>query len=547
MTMDRENALYKAAYRAAESHYKDFLANSRRSERENAQGKQMGKEELVQMLTDKFYDKLDKMYPELSTKQEAALLKAEPAKVAKALSFDKDPVADKKIEFSAYKDLLEPKQGDKDWYGLDATQMSYKMQELGYDPQNPDDIKKFYDVLQGHANSYERAKIVNEELNSPAGLASSMLAPSATEEAVKQSLAGEYDDDRMNRAVAIDAVANGIMAAGPLSKVLGGTPLRAGLNAAGAEAGRQTMNLIEGRSFNPAAFIGAGVTAGTVPAMGRSIGGRIAQGASAESRPFARGFARGLRNIDPVADEKEALKASLIAARDITNASIDAAKKGARRYRTKGPIDRGYTEAQMANAEAYDNAARKLSALGFERESSNAFGAPGTPKYSIEEVLGKQPRMIEGRLVYKAPNKRALDAALKEYDKPIEYRGRATTASAIPSEETVLLNRDYRQTMQGAFPAKMEKELATSAPKDRRSYNIGLALGRGVGTTGTQIEPIVRVDPISVISNSLNESVENNNLSKAEKYKNTEWYRKLRKRDPQKAYAIDEALKGIEQ
>lgn len=542
--MKREDALYKAAARAANAYYRTFLQNASYADLENEQGKKKSKDDILAELAEKFYDKLMMSNPEdaWTWKSEKAYELAKPEDLAKALTFDENPIDQKKVEFSAFSSLVAPEKG-KNWYGLNSEQMKYKMKELGFDPSDKRDVEDFYKRLQEHQQNYDRGQIVKETMFSPGGITAAILAPSATEEAARQSLSGDFDESRMNRAVVADAAADLVMGVGPATRILGGTPIRTGVTAAMAEGGRQAFDASQGRDYDIGAAIGAGIAAGTVPTIARGIGWKIAQGGSAEARPIARGFARGLRNIDPVEQEKAMLKQELVNTRYNVEQAIAAAKKGSRAYRKSGPRNVDYSESEMSVLDSYNEAAKKLRSLGFESEASEAFGVPGTPNVSIDEILGKPPQMIDGRLVYKSPYKRGIDAAMKEYEKPIRYRGSSSTASRIPEKSTAELNEGYREVMKGAFPAKVEKEMGSSTPSDKRLYNIGLALGRGFGGAGTQIEPIAKVEPSSVYEFATGnaDDVGKRNVDKVVK---TKWFKNLAKENPQKAYAIEKALGG---
>lgn len=542
--MKREDALYMAAARAASAYYRTFLQNASYADLENEQGKKKSKDDILAELTGNFYSKLMMSNPEdaWTWKSERAYELAKPEDLAKALTFDENPIDKKKVEFSAFSSLVAPEKG-KNWYGLNTDQMKYKMKELGYDPSDKLDVEEFYRRLNEHQQSYDRGQIVKETLSSPGGVTAALLAPSATEEAARQSLSGEFSDDRMKRAIVADAAADLVMSAGPTTRLLGGTPIRTGVTAAMAEGGRQAFDASQGRGYDIGAALGAGIAAGTVPTIARGIGSKIAQGGSAEARPIARGFARGLRNIDPVEQEKAMLKQQLVNTRYNVEQAIASAKKGSRAYRKSGPRNVDYTESEMSVLDNYNDAAKKLRALGFESETSEAFGIPGTPNTSIEEVLGKPPQMIEGRLIYKSPYKRGVEAVMKEYEKPIKYRGSSSTASRIPEKSTAELNEGYREVMKGAFPAKVEKEMGSSTPSDKRLYNIGLALGRGLGGAGTQVEPIAKVEP-SALYEFVTGNADDVGKRNVDEVVKTKWFKDLAKENPQKAYAIEKALGG---
>ena len=246
---------------------------------------------------------------------------------------------------------------------------------------------------------------------------------------------------------------------------------------------------------------------------------------------------------DIYTDKKDMFKRELVNLRYNVDRAIDAAKKGSRAYRKSGPRNVDYTESEMSVLDNYNNAAKKLRALGFENESSEAFGTPDTPNISIEEILGKPPKMIEGRLVFKSPHKRGINAAMKGYDRQTKYRGPGSTASRIPEKETAELNETYRDVMKSAFPAKLEKEKGSSTTADKRLYNIGLALGRGLGGAGTQVEPIAKVEPSSLYE-FVTGNADDFGKRNVDDVVKTKWFRNLVKENPQKAYAIEKALGG---
>ena len=62
--MNREDALYMAAARAANAHYRTFLQNASYADLENEQGKKKSKDDILAELTGKFYSKLMMSNPE---------------------------------------------------------------------------------------------------------------------------------------------------------------------------------------------------------------------------------------------------------------------------------------------------------------------------------------------------------------------------------------------------------------------------------------------------------------------------------------------------
>lgn len=459
----RENKLKRKAYQIAKYAYDLFASGKGTGSLGISQGefRNLGKtrEDVFKGLTDKYYDRLLKAYPEdkWNDQESMTLDRMKIEDVAKTLIDEKNPAnLKKKLEFSAYKDLIAPtEEGAKDWYQMDSEQIGKAMAERGFNPKNRNDVKQFFDKLSEHDINYNRGKIVEEDYEKAAPFEKlAMLAfPSLTDEAVKQSLTGDYDDGKLYRAVGTDAVIGTAMGLVPgglgLSKgvTAGGkagwwaaknpgttkmlNPIYTGLADAGLETVRQGVDVAEGREFNGGDIATAGITAATVPSAVAGLRMYAKKGKTTLSAPFVKGMMQGAKGVEnPLNVERNELKELLMNVRAASDkgTKTDVSSGGLRKVR-------GGMKA-IDDALLRDEAKQKLMALGLrsaddEAKLANAVDAAqiklGNAKQSLEQVIeskGKIPEdlrqdMIKqhGRMADKAQSDlEAAVAAQKAYD-----------------------------------------------------------------------------------------------------------------------------------
>ena len=241
-----------------------------------------------------------------------------------------DPVvAKRRDDFNALVELLDPDEskGQKSWMGMGKKELEHKMQRFGFDSRVPGDYDKFVETLRQHQVNYDRAKVVQDEIGgaNPFEKFAMAMFPTATNEAIRQSLTGDFDDSKMNRTIGTDMVAQAMFGGGTLSSTLMSNPVRIGAFDAATEFGRQALNYQGGFGFDPLAPVGSFTAAATVPAGAQWIGGYLSKGGSTQARPLGRGFQRGLRGADdPLAAERENLKNLLVKTRDESKAAEKA-------------------------------------------------------------------------------------------------------------------------------------------------------------------------------------------------------------------------------
>jgi len=345
------------------------------------------------------------------------------------------------------------------WYNWTPKETEAQMYKFGYDPNRPGDKQKFLEEVREYQTAHDRAKAVKETIEDAPWydrLAFSAY-PAMTKEATRQSLTGDFDDSKMNRATVADVLAGGTMAVAPSFKVLSG-PIGAGLSAAGAETARQIIQPTEA-SFSD--VILAGTTAGTVPAGGQYLQGLLSRGASTGSRQYSRAFARGMRGADdPLMQERNALKQLLIDARKLSEKAENVAST------TNGnPVGVKATIPELNEAAKWSEAEAKLNALGYN-------------SFEQENMLGLAVKDAEANL------KEAMKAERKAIDAKPKGRKKA---DIIDHEKDVELKDQIRQEAQNKYDEAVSKKKAF---EDNQVFN-----ERMVNEADQNVEDIIGMDP----------------------------------------------------
>lgn len=299
------------------------------------------------------------------------------------------------------------------WYNWDNKETEKHMYDFGYDPHRPGDRQKFLKEVSDYQTAHDRAKEVKETVEDAGPLTKFAFSayPAMTKEATRQSLTGDFDDSKMNRATVADVLAGGTMAVAPSFKVLSG-PLGAGLTAAGAETARQLIQPTEG-SFSD--VILAGTTAGTVPAGGQYLQGLLSRGASTGARQYSRAFARGLRGADdPLMQERNALKQLLIDARK----QSEKAENVATTTTNGNPVGLTATIPELNEAAKWSEAEAKLNALGYV--SSEKKDMLGLAVMDAEKKLNAAKKAEREATLAKPKSRKKAD--IIDHDKNIELK-----------------------------------------------------------------------------------------------------------------------------
>lgn len=503
-------------------------------------------DDVIADLTDYIEGKMLEQYPEdtYTERLDKEIKAAKADDLLKLFSLNKS-IDPRTVEYAAFKPLYNPDEGP-DWYGMSPAELRLQMSKLGYDTDNGDkaEMVRFMDALRNNATQYERLKGVEEGLQGVGPVIASLASPSYVEEAVKQSVTGQYDDAKATRARALDFLINSIMAGGLTGAIapsrflqipartipVASTPVRAGLIAGGTEEIRQLANNLEGRDASyVAAPLGAGIAAGTVPAAAQYIASILSKGTDPTARVFARGVARGLRNYDPVKAERQAFNEEILNARKLNQSMPEPVT-----IREGGPSSSGLrmvTNSQMAGTEAMQATIEKLRSLGFPLKSeldemmkySGKYEGPrlaGRP-ITVEDILGassatgqkkaasaaegtamkpvsKTEKLFNKEDIYFEPSSESaydpLDAVLAAYDNPKLYPSFQKSGKGAPLTTYKRNLLDY-QRARSLFPAKTESEIAQGSNPTR--YAQGLFVGGALGNVFGRIEPMTRVNLLS--------------------------------------------------
>lgn len=355
------------------------------------------------------------------------------------------------------------------WYNWDPKMTEHYMYKFGYDPAREGDKQKFLAEVGEYQNAHDRAKIAQETMDN-AGVVTKLgfLAyPSVYNESMKQTLTGEFDDDKMDRALLTDIGVGGAMSVAPMFRTVAGSPLAVGALDAGLEGLRQGANYKEGREVDPMAPVTAGTMASFVPGMARGAQTLTKKGATLEAKPLASGIARGARGVaDPVEEEKNALKQLLIDAKkqsDYARAGMDPSKG---KFVGAGAVEAGDT---------WQNAAAKLKAFGYTdkellAETTAAKDAAKAKYMAIQNKLnaldGDMDLGWSKKAYLRAKYGKELDLAEKEFNDAMD----AYMAASMPAR-TANKKMGYVQDVIGRDPARVKRTSPKAVSEVRGTGN----------------------------------------------------------------------------
>lgn len=515
-----------------------------------------------------------------------------------------DPVVAKRREdFDALVELLDPdvSKGQKSWIDMDKKELEHKMQRFGFDSRVPGDYDRFVETLRQHQTDYDRAKVVQNEIGGANPFEKFALAmfPTATNEAIRQSLTGDFNDGAISRTLGTDMVAQAMFGAGTLSKNLMMSPMRIGAYDAGVELGRQGVNAAGGFGFDPLAPIGAGAAAATVPAGAQWIGGLLSRGSSMSARPFSRGFQRGLRGADdPLRAERDNLKRILI---DTRKESQAGARTPTQYVEYKGqvaelPRQADGSIAGIESALLRDEAKKKLMALGFrsaEDEQALATGVAraqeklNDAKQSLDQIIDAKGTVPEiSRQKWLADAGKRAEAAQKELEEAqvrnLEYQvnngyffgndrrnypyveqvigGDPEYGQAMPG---MTMNYSVKNVLKNYYDSPVNAQAFSRtgkmSPRNARDYESDLGLLRGafpekysaeaaMGAGKNAYKRGIRLGRVlGAVGTQIEPNLKANPFQpdtyadKVTRFNETEWFKKLPKN---KKMAIERALKG---
>ena len=310
-----------------------------------------------------------------------------------------DPVvAKEQKDFNTMRSLInpDPAKKEKKWTDMSKQELEHVMQQFGFDSRVKGDYNKFIDLVAQHQLNFDRAKAIQDEMSTKSGIIYSLLAPATAQEVVRQSLTGEYDDDRLYKTGATDALVGGALfgatrAPGFAAPILG----------AGFEGARQIVNGLMGNQVD-LVDITLSAAGAIGPKSGRMITIPLSRSKDSNLLSFKRGFSRGLHGFHD---------------------SMDAESRSLKKL-----LESGYMQDVLQRGEAKD----KLSALGFrsaedEAKINNAINA-----------ASEQVNTARGNLnAVRNPNgETPRDALLRSLDEKYSKKAYAEAEPAIQRELT---------------------------------------------------------------------------------------------------------------
>lgn len=571
-SVSREARLESVAGRMALAAYDKFASGSGAA----YLGGELGsnKAQTIERLADRFQKALENEFGEDGWNEMTSLaLKKAGESGALTLAthvLDGKPALGEKVEFEAFRPLFEPGDGKKDWYAMDRDVMGKTMAELGYDPKNPDMVKKFYGRLQKHNSDYLKGRAVDEFGKSPAGVAAALAYPTAYEEGVRQALSDDAPDEgNIWKAAALDAVTASLTggAAG-----FGYVPGIAG--SAAAETGRQVArNLVLGQKPDFTEPVMSATSMAAIPPTFRKLVGPGRRSTDKDVRGFMSEFRKGVFGEKaPYEEERNLLVKQLLEAR--------------RRGKPTVKDPNFVTRHESGLQKEWDDISDKLATLGFgsqglagnidpwqairASQSNLHRNVAGTRQYTLKQMLGipeDQMYMVSDKAARKELEEAMSDPdTFRVYtpDDIVTFRNRkavlegdANTLAKIargmsmaePGDE-----REYARVLQNA--AEREKKLYEMFPKTMAAAEAGEDIsgpgirGRAARVLGGHTGKMLAVSDAYMhtpVVTGLQQMLAGDMhfaQNRQEKYKESDWYKKLRKANPEMAKALDAAMKS---
>ena len=463
---------------------------------------------------------------------------------------------------------IEDKYGDKGW---ERAKKSIQQRELS-------NMEKA--ILEG------RAKAVAEGSSGVFGFLNRTLNPTAYKEAVFQSLNDvPMDESRVSKAAWADFGANALEAG-----AVGLNPMVAIPTIMGVETGRQMLaNQVFGHKTKPEEIasmaIGAGLAGGTTPTAMMGLGSFFSKVPGMSG--FGQGLVKGARGFKTdYAQQLDNLTKDVLELRKLK--SQDASKMGA------AQLDR------MQNLE--DDVVMKLETIGVNPDNSlldnisentaNNMLAREPSKFTIADIIGTGEKITDKQVkkelhdVYNrkrdwnyAPDAEEF-ARQRHWMASDQYRVLNELRETNPDLYRALvfstnprgnLNRYTRQQgvepyarpelvaidasdiakaerasqkakeigtqFRTLFPAKYAKDAGNAESWLQRNLNIGSVLAGGTGA----METTMRVNPLDVPS-----AIAEGTLDKLRDYRDSQWFKDLKKGNPKLAKAFETVFKGRE-
>ena len=418
----RNRELYNNAERFAKKYYE--LAKDDKVAGLTAHDKELlkkGRSDFIDFYSEAFKANLENYYPEDSWDDKKAE-RLNKTKDYDGISFllygGKSPEQmHEEAEFAKFKELVE----DGNWYKMTPGAIStWAGEKGGYDWSSKDDRDRFWNDLSKFDIMYNRGRQAEQFANSGIGKFSSLVSPSAYEEAMYQTTTGDYDDARLLGQGALDFATNlgtwYAPAAGGIAKMELAAPVIAGGAQAVSEGARQAGKKLinEQLELDPSAPITAFTLGSTIPMGVTFARSMAAQTPSQSGRAFARGMAKGTRGVmDAEQAEMNQIKSDLLMARQGIKRRIGKTQEGLENYWAGGENVAAPTAGSLAQVSAERQARDRV------LKQLHLLGTPGFENYTGGAVMYGDP----------------IVKALQGFENARTARGLKTPAAILPIEQ----------------------------------------------------------------------------------------------------------------
>lgn len=478
-------------------------------------------------------------------------------------------------QFKKFQPLVE----NGKWQQMDKRSLQNWANQHDYDMSDKESADQFWADLQRHDTNYNKAKTVDEFSKSGAGIALALGAPSAYEEGVKQALTDDpMDTWKIGKQYANDWGTNMVMAA--LGSKFATNPMVAGGLQSGAEAARQGIKKaidpeLEFQGTPIAATFGAGAT---VPSMVRGLAGWTRQSTQPSIANFGKGMLRGAKGYDESVDELNQIKQTLIKARHPRE--VKEGLSGPTRFENETAKNNAWemlrnlgfneTEAPTFDKifEEYMNPATRGTTPSFTKyKNKKLMNTPTGQEYSIDRMLSPDISDKEAMRVLEDAYKGDYGKDLPDLytaDQPTLQYVLKNMAKGNPKEADDIVTKSmdnqvnvikglqtlparYARLAEGDVPATNPVIRALVGDVGHAESKTGYSVGKLLGGIGGTIEPAFKINPYSMVTD-LSTTGDATQVMKAKTtdYQQQDWYKKLRKKNPQMADAIDAAFKAKE-
>lgn len=434
----------------------------------------------------------------------------------------------------------------RDWYSMGHEDLFAYGDKLGYDTSTKKGRMNFLNDIADVQMAHDRGKLLEEFNRANTGAEAflrEVFYPSMMEEIRRQIVTGEGTQDQIDKAkwldrgtavlmgIAPDVGALGALTKGTKAGRVMASPMAEGVLGAatqgGLEAGRQAIK----EKIDPEleADYGAALLASTLgatrPGMIGSVSALTQQLPGNTMARFSRGISAATRKGNPVEQERNMLEELLFN-------NVNRAKKYAENVEKIATTKRAIKNAE-SESQVIEGLFGKGDLVGLSPAEIN--------KGNVEKLVNERMNALQLPGVYKSSEATASDAAkiLKAYDDLSKTKfARIPGDVARPGEFDYLVTKgktgnylrqvdpEYWGNIRRLFPMKAA-EVEGMGP----AYKAGLRTGQFLGDVGGRIEPIIKVNPFGPISGGRANIISND-------YKETEWYKKLSKKQQE---AFDDA------